>query len=109
METPHSQTNVALQMPLDRNAGSRWVVRREPEHSSLAAYLADNPRPPCPLVCTEHPLSCLYSAAQVGLAWITEFRPAGPGRPHYHCSLPNCRDEQGTARQMMDHLIRLAQ
>jgi len=67
------------------------VVRREPEHSSLAAYLADNPRPPCPLV---------------GLAWITEFRPAGPGRPHYHCSLPDCRNEQGTARQMMDHLIR---
>jgi len=76
------------------------VIKCNPEHLTLADYLEDNPHPPCPIV---------------GLDNITEFWPGHrkPGdkvtvhrRPLYHCSLPDCYNEQGSSRQMMEHLMR---
>jgi len=76
------------------------VIKCNPDHLTLAEYLADNPHPPCPIV---------------GLDNITEFWPGqrSPGerikanqRPLYHCSLPDCYNEQGTSRQIMQHLMR---
>jgi len=72
---------------------NEFVIKRGPEHSTLAEYIADNPHPPCPIV---------------GLDYVTEFWPqAGvTARPAYHCSLQECYNEQGNSRQMMQHLIR---
>ena len=76
------------------------VIKCNPEHLTLADYLEDNPHPPCPIV---------------GLDNITEFWPGHrkPGdkvtvhrRPLYHCSLSECYNEQGSSRQMMEHLMR---
>jgi len=73
------------------------TIKRNPEHSTLAEYLSDNPTPGCPIV---------------GLDHISEFRPeAGVSsdlsrRPFYHCSVGECYNEQGNSRQMMQHLVR---
>ena len=73
------------------------VIKRNPEHPTLAEYIADNPNPACPLVGLEH---------------ITEFWPAAgvcsdlSRRPYYHCSVGECYNEQGNSRQMMQHLVR---
>jgi len=76
------------------------VIKCNPDHLTLADYLADNPHPPCPIV---------------GLDNITEFWPGQRKsgekitynkRPFYHCSLPDCYNEQGNSRQIMQHLMR---
>ena len=57
----------------------QFIIKMSPEAPLLSDYLADNPRPPCPLVGLEH---------------VTEFRHSRGFRPYYHCSLPGCFNDQ---------------
>jgi len=57
----------------------------------------------------------LYAALQdvrsaiVGLKFITEYTdPSEPNRrPFYHCGLPGCKDVQGPASEMAQHIVQL--
>lgn len=67
------------------------VLKRSPEHWMLEDYLRENPE-----------------VVVVGLDWITEFKDReNKLRSFYHCSLEQCYNEQGTSRQMMQHLHRI--
>ena len=71
------------------NFSDKMQIRRSPEHPLLLQYLRDN-----------------YGEMLVGLEMVTEFRTEEAGeRPFYHCCLPDCFNEQGNSRQMMEHLV----